>query len=137
MKIENFNPKNDKKAIDAVRTEINKALESVKNAYGFKKLLATNASYTPDGLTVNFKVEVEVDPAVSPEAKLSTLLGFNQNIIGEKFMNGPKEFTVSRLEPSRPKWPIIATDATGKAFKFQATKRIRWHKKEIEYKYDF
>lgn len=107
----------------------------------------TNIGYAPDGLSFQTKVVAEVDPTVSPEAtkalnvtneRVSKILGFDRNIVGEKFNSNNDEFTVTALKPERPKWPIVALKTgTTSHFKFQATKHIRWVNKDITYKYDF
>lgn len=143
MNIDKF----DNKALELLRTEINTALDGVREKYGLKKLQLGSMSYYPDRLAFNSKIVAEVDPTTSPEAmetknatneRQSTLLGFNKNIVGEKFMNGRDEFTVVEIKLDRPKWPIIANKkGTNSMYKFQATKNIHWINKDIQYKYDF
>lgn len=109
MKIETFNKEN----LRALRIAIDKALQTVNEEFGVK-LNAANISFSQSSA----KITLEAKSQNYKPTDWSELYGYAP--IGTKFSNKGVMFTVIEHQPNRPKYPIIATDPSGKKFKFPA-----------------
>jgi len=83
-----------------------------------------NARYTDGSMSVKFEFAL---PKAKAESKSqdSTLLGFDRNIVGMKFFQRRKEFTIMDIHLRKPKYPVIAEDANGRRFKFDVRTIVR------------
>jgi hypothetical protein len=117
----------DKDALEVLRSEIEEALKSIATKNGLKELRIGTIRYTPDLLSFNGQVICKIDASGNPEAKkaqddtneqYSKMIGFNKNIVGEKFKNRGRDFEITEINPGRSKYPITATDSEGNRYRF-------------------
>lgn len=123
----------DKNNLNLLRVEIEKAIAPIKEKYGVAIKLG---GFKYDDFHFHSKMEVDIKNQASAAkdleqyATMSTLLGFNKNIAGEVIAVNGKEFTVTKIDLGKPKFPIIATGDDGRSFKF--TKDVRFKNPEIK-----
>lgn len=141
MKIETFNKKN----LPILRQAIDQALKSVTKDFGLGSLHLGNISFEPSGLSFTGQLKASVSIDDNPEAikakneqneRISLLIGFNKNIVGEKISVNGSTFEIVDLKPDRPKYPIVAKSPNGSQYKL-ATDNLKFLNKGIEYKYAY
>lgn len=124
----------DKEALKLLRIDIEAALAPIRDKYGLTDLHLGNISYNE--YSFRGKIEGAVKSQKSEEENnihnlhLSQLLGFNKNIVGEKFSNMGRTFTVTRIDLKKRKFPIIALGDDGRSYKFQD--RVKFDNPDIK-----
>jgi len=68
------------------------------------------------------------------KADESEMLGFDRNILGMTFVQGRTTYTITDIHMRKPKFPIIAKTANGKAFKFTPSAVARNLGGQVEFK---
>jgi len=129
----------DRQEIEVLFSEIQSALEIIKNKYGLAELNIGSVSFTMFSFTgkINGAVTEYQDFAKSyatEEAKYFAIQnGLPENILNRKFLNNGKNHTIIRIETRNPRYPVITSCAEdGKHYKFscQVIKEILARTKE-------
>lgn len=128
----------NKPDLQGLRTAINEALKPVMERYGLATLQLGSCGYTE--FTANWKLEASIKNEISAvvdeeqNERFSFMLGFDVNIVGKEIYGANQEkFIVSRIEPNRPKYPIVAKGANGQQYKF--TSKVRFVDETIKSRY--
>ena len=112
-----------KSKVQQLREDMNKALAAVGKKHGVT-ITAGNARF--DDLSVTFKTEAKVNsvaggkPVAQAEFERNArLVGLDPKDFGRVFIGASGvKFTVSGVKPRNRKYPVIATNARGVAYKF-------------------
>lgn len=103
----------DKQNLKSVRIDIDAALKTVADKYGIKLSIGTIRF---DGNQFNTKLSAATDTAISATIAVNEMFGLAP--IGTRFIAQGVIFEVTKHEPSRPKYPIVAKRSNGKLYKF-------------------
>lgn len=111
----------------AITTDIEAAVASVFAKYGLQPSGA-RTTYGDEYAVKLTAIQVErdaaginrADPKVKAWATMARYYDLPEDGIGRTFIVGSRSFTITGLAPGRSRRPVIATDAAGKAFVFEA-----------------
>lgn len=131
-----------KDTLTVMRADIQTALNDIAKKHGLEAIQMKNITYSPDGLSFTTRLEARVKVSASPEAqkaadekntRLSHLLGYSDNIVGETFSNLGRKFTVTLIDTKKRTKPIIAhCDTDGKTYVFPAV-QLPFENAEIKF----
>lgn len=106
----------DKPTLNALRPEINAALQEVAAKHGITIKLG-NGTYT--SVSADFKVSLKVEGAAESELDNWALFhDLPKGLFGRTFKSGGETYTISGVKPRSSKFPILATNSQGKTYKF-------------------
>lgn len=119
MKLDKISPA----VLKMLRVDIDAAVESVAKKYGLSSIKTGNASYSPNTFSIKLEGVLDGNAKAEENASLSNqyarMLGLPDNIVGKKFSSQGHDFIVERIDPNKPKFPIIGKRVSdGKMFKF-------------------
>ena len=115
MSINQFNRSNLKE----VRDIINNALKDALAEHGLTANIG-NITFTDEDFNTKLTVScgTDTDAARREWDKHAYKFGLNSTHFGKPFMHNGKQFTITGIKPKSTKYPILAKNASGKAFKF-------------------
>lgn len=117
----------NKESLRILRQELNNAVAEVAKAHGIK-LEFGNAKYSTEGawgtMTLNIAT-VNASGVVESKERAAfrvnaELLGFKPEDLGREFMLSGRLFKISGANPKSWAKPVLADDASGKTYKFEA-----------------
>lgn len=115
----------ERQEIAVLRSEIQSALDRIKNRFGLTDLSIGTITFTPFYFTAKIAAAVPeykefAETYATEEAKYFAMQhGLPQDILQHKFINGGRHYSVVRIETRNPKYPVIAKcSEDGKNYKF-------------------
>lgn len=127
-----------KQELQLLRIAINEALKPVMQQYGLATLQLGSCGYTE--FTCHWKLQTSIKNEISAVAdeeqneRYSLMLGFDVNIVGKEIYGvNHDKFTITKIEPNRPKYPIVAKGSNGSLYKF--TNKVRFVDETIKSRY--
>ena len=115
----------NKANLKQLRESLNAAVSLVEEEHGVE-IVVGNIKYIDHEATITVKVRTinesgeSYDPMKADFLAYCSLFGFSQDDLGKTFVNHGKTFTISGMKPNNRRYPLIATDSAGNAYKFEA-----------------
>jgi hypothetical protein len=102
----------NKQNLDALRKEINEALKPIMLKHGLSKLRLESGRYTAS--TFSSRLEAELGKTTQAAEVQDTILskryGFDENVIGKRFMTVHGVFEIVQFNRKAKTMPVIARD---------------------------
>lgn len=120
-----FTQKFNKQNLSKLRESLNAAVSLVEEELGVEVVVGS-IKYTDNEATITVKARTiseggeSYDPMKADFLAWCSLFGFSQDDLGKTFTSNGKTFTISGMKPNNRRYPIIATDSDGKAYKFES-----------------
>lgn len=122
-----------------LRVAIQTAFDQIKKDFGLQALELATITMSREGDGFKSQVVCKVDASENPKikaknAEYSTLLGYDQNIVGENFTLQGRRLKVIEIKIERPKYPIVCQEiGDEKLLKVSAGSPLKFDNHLIKY----